>query len=959
MYESYLFDNRNIYLDINVDLSYYDSDRRKGQLGSYTPTGDCGFTGTFYGNGHTIRFKHEEDKYNWQGLFGVIAKGGVVQDLKLEGKIHCKDSRLVGGICCENYGTIRNCWVSADISSDWKEPGSAYTAKVGGVAGENNGTIEYCCVTGNVTNNDADVGGIVGDNSGHTIRHCTFYGTRNSTHSQDNLYAGDSGKEENCYDGFNTGEWDNANGYDMYRNAIKYPYAINVTNSGPGTIQVSTWDGNGVTRWYPKGTVTLTKTSGTVARIDIKDADGNWVYSNGDINGQLTFTMPKKDVNITVYYLADWPTKGKGTASDPYLVSNAEDWNRLAYNITLGRTYSGNYVKLTSDISVSTPVGNSTTDSFQGIFDGDGHRLTFNRSGFTEKFIAPFRYVGGNCTIKNLKTAGNISSSNMYATGLIAGIKDGANVTVENCHSSMLLNCTGSGDMTNSGFVGRLENVRLTIRGCVFDGSFAGGSNTNTGFAAWIAPGSTVTTKDCLFAPANIGNNISTCATFARKDSRSAAPTITNCYYTQAYGTAQRTEAIAATTVPSNLGTPTADYGMVKAYGNGLYFDGKFYGSFASISLADNSDNEAAISGADGYLASVTLADRTLYCDGAWNTICLPFDLVLAGSALDGAVARPLTGASISGTTLNLTFGSAVSELVAGTPYIIKWTAAPKSTAISGTSGYSGEGYDKLVDGNSGTKWCSKASAPWECVFKTASPVSVTSYTLTTGNDTKDYPSRNPQKWTLEAKANEGDEWTEIDSRDATANSDDALPGTNTTESQVYAIADGKQGTYQYFRFKVGQTGGSIMQLAELKLQGYFVSPVFSGVAISTAKHDYDNGQSGDAQVRFLGTYRGTTFSDADPSILLMGGTSKLYYPLSGASIGAQRAYFKIGSDGTQARRITAFNVNFGDGETTGVVSLDNGQWIMDNKADAWYTLDGKPAVRGIYIIGGRKVVIK
>ena len=31
----------------------------------------------------------------------------------------------------------------------------------------------------------------------------------------------------------------------------------------------------------------------------------------------------------------------------------------------------------------------------------------------------------------------------------------------------------------------------------------------------------------------------------------------------------------------------------------------------------------------------------------------------------------------------------------------------------------------------------------------------------------------------------------------------------------------------------------------------------------------------------------------------------------------------------------------------------------MDNKADAWYTLDGKPAVRGIYIIGGRKVVIK
>ena len=36
-------------------------------------------------------------------------------------------------------------------------------------------------------------------------------------------------------------------------------------------------------------------------------------------------------------------------------------------------------------------------------------------------------------------------------------------------------------------------------------------------------------------------------------------------------------------------------------------------------------------------------------------------------------MARPLNEASISGTTLNLTFGDAVTELEAGTPYIIKW----------------------------------------------------------------------------------------------------------------------------------------------------------------------------------------------------------------------------------------------------------------------------------------------
>ena len=36
-------------------------------------------------------------------------------------------------------------------------------------------------------------------------------------------------------------------------------------------------------------------------------------------------------------------------------------------------------------------------------------------------------------------------------------------------------------------------------------------------------------------------------------------------------------------------------------------------------------------------------------------------------------MARPLTEGGISGTTLNLTFGDAVTELVTGTPYIIKW----------------------------------------------------------------------------------------------------------------------------------------------------------------------------------------------------------------------------------------------------------------------------------------------
>lgn len=93
----------------------------------------------------------------------------------------------------------------------------------------------------------------------------------------------------------------------------------------------------------------------------------------------------------------------------------------------------------------------------------------------------------------------------------------------------------------------------------------------------------------------------------------------------------------------------------------------------AAITLADAVDNSTTISDYDTNKVKVTLSDRTLYKDGKWNTLCLPFNVTLAGSALEGATARTLTAASVSGETLYLTFGDAVATLEAGVPYIIKW----------------------------------------------------------------------------------------------------------------------------------------------------------------------------------------------------------------------------------------------------------------------------------------------
>ncbi len=84
----------------------------------------------------------------------------------------------------------------------------------------------------------------------------------------------------------------------------------------------------------------------------------------------------------------------------------------------------------------------------------------------------------------------------------------------------------------------------------------------------------------------------------------------------------------------------------------------------------DNSDRIEAYYGKD---IDVKLTGRTLFKDGNWNTICLPFDVTIADSPLAGATAKTLTDATVTGEHVTLNFGEAVDELEAGKPYIIKW----------------------------------------------------------------------------------------------------------------------------------------------------------------------------------------------------------------------------------------------------------------------------------------------
>ena len=301
--------------------------------------------------------------------------------------------------------------------------------------------------------------------------------------------------------------------------------------------------------------------------------DGNDRHSGGSGGGTGAASTAGTASN-----LAFWPTQGAGTAESPYLMSNADQWNTFAANVSNGVSYNGKYIKLTNDIIVSTMAGSSETNSFKGNFDGGGKTLTFNVSGWTENFAAPFRYVG-NATFRNLNLTGTICTSAQFAASLIAYVcSAGSTVTIENCVSSMTLNSSLDWNNANGGFIGAIaNNSNVTISGCIFIGSFEGAtSNHNAGFAGWVNSGTNLTIADCLFTPDHISTELDGCETLARVSG--ATLTLTRCFYTQAYGAAQGTAAAFPTAnAPGNLGDLLADYGVVKAYANALLINGKYY----------------------------------------------------------------------------------------------------------------------------------------------------------------------------------------------------------------------------------------------------------------------------------------------------------------------------------------------------------------------------------------------
>lgn len=197
---------------------------------------------------------------------------------------------------------------------------------------------------------------------------------------------------------------------------------------------------------------------------------------------------------LTAVMPAAVPLQGAGTATEPYLISTADELAWLAQEVNAGRGASYNAV-LCNDIDLEdkewTPIGKNSSYAYKGTFDGQKHTVSgLYISGTASQNCGLFGYVEKG-TVKDLTVRGTItltgSGSSSYGAGGIVGQLSGMEGSVQNCHSTVEI----TGGQNVGGIVGYVSSGNSTatksITGCVNTGNITSNGNNAGGIVGYIS----------------------------------------------------------------------------------------------------------------------------------------------------------------------------------------------------------------------------------------------------------------------------------------------------------------------------------------------------------------------------------------------------------------------------------------------------------------------------------------
>lgn len=306
------------------------------------------FTGFFDGQGHVVRHLSIRGQ-GWLGLFGGLASGGVVCNVRLEQASVSSTGDQTGALVALNEGLVLNCSVQGEVH------GQALT---GGLIGSNRGTVvnsySHSVVTGS-----GGIGGLVGTNEYGLVQCAYSLGSVSGLEHAGGLVGRNwGGTVSNAYTAASvTGQF--ASG------------GLVGDNPGPG-------------EGYPEGTVVNsfwdTQASGptdskagtgvTTAQMKSQDTflSAGWDFIHEQANGTCdTWSMPDANGTPELQWfhapILDLP--GSGSPESPYVISNASDLGRIMYAPT------AHYCLSHSIDLTGIQWARSVVPYFAGVLDGN------------------------------------------------------------------------------------------------------------------------------------------------------------------------------------------------------------------------------------------------------------------------------------------------------------------------------------------------------------------------------------------------------------------------------------------------------------------------------------------------------------------------------------------------------------------------------------------------------------
>ncbi len=385
------------------------------------------------------------------GICGAVQEGYINQSVnygKLEG------THNVGGISgdivettistCANFGDVQATGFSSELAN---YSIAGYDGMAGGIVAISNSDtqVNNCFNNGKITS-DGTVGGIVGNAGAVSVNNSYNTGSISADIQGGIIGWTTNASFENCYF------------IDSVSNAIGYG-----SSTGSST----------------KCTAQELKDKETFAGFDFNTiwefAEGNY-YKYPTLRGVDCFIVNE---NATF-------NGGSGTENDPYLIKTAEQLNRV-------RNYQNAYFKMISDITFTDadfeeggsfynngqgwiPIGENKTNSFSGVFDGNGfniENLYINLSLTSDAYIGLFGYSKGE--INNLEVIATnyvVDVSNKNAS--VGGVVGYSESNISNCSVEGKINVESTSSIANEviagGIVGTLGADKLiTINSCFND----------------------------------------------------------------------------------------------------------------------------------------------------------------------------------------------------------------------------------------------------------------------------------------------------------------------------------------------------------------------------------------------------------------------------------------------------------------------------------------------------------